>query len=77
MRYQASVRFESALAKLPREHRELFTVAVRGHLIPSVRGSNALSSSINVQFRGLAELRSHCEYLLGESDGSQGVTLDA
>lgn len=33
MRYRTTSGFDSALAKLPREHRRLFVEAVRGHLL--------------------------------------------
>ena len=36
MRYQTAAGFDSALAKLPREHRRLFTDAVRRHLVPAL-----------------------------------------
>lgn len=36
MRYQATAGFDSALAKLPREHRRLFIDSVRGHLVPAL-----------------------------------------
>jgi len=34
--YQTTAGFDTALAKLPREHRRLFADAVRGHLIPAL-----------------------------------------
>lgn len=36
MRYRTTAGFDSALAKLPQEHREPFTEAVRSHLIPAL-----------------------------------------
>ena len=36
MRYQTTAGFDAALAKLPREHRAMFTDAVRTHLIPAL-----------------------------------------
>lgn len=36
MRYQTTASFDLALAKLPGEHRKLFTEAVRGHLMPAL-----------------------------------------
>jgi hypothetical protein len=36
VRYQATAGFDTALAKLPREHRRLFIDTVRGHLIPAL-----------------------------------------
>jgi hypothetical protein len=36
LRYQTTAGFDSALAKLPREHRKLFTEAVRSHLIAAL-----------------------------------------
>jgi hypothetical protein len=36
VRYQATAGFDAALAKLPREHRRLFTDAIRAHLIPAL-----------------------------------------
>lgn len=36
MRYQTTAGFDSALAKLPREHRRMFTEAIRAHLIPAL-----------------------------------------
>ena len=36
MRYRTTAGFDTALAKLPREHRRLFADAVRGHLIPAL-----------------------------------------
>ena len=36
MRYQTTAGFDAALAKLPREHRRMFTEAVRAHLIPAL-----------------------------------------
>ena len=36
MKYQTTAGFDLALAKLPREHRRLFTDAVRAHLIPAL-----------------------------------------
>ena len=36
MRYRTTAGFDTALAKLPREHRRLFADAVRDHLIPAL-----------------------------------------
>lgn len=36
MRYRTPAGFDAALAKMPREHRKLFTDAVRGYLIPAL-----------------------------------------
>jgi hypothetical protein len=36
VRYQTTTGFDSALAKLPRKHRQLFTGAVRSHLLPAL-----------------------------------------
>ena len=36
MKYRTTAGFDAALAKLPREHRKLFTEAVRSHLIPAL-----------------------------------------
>jgi hypothetical protein len=36
VRYQTAAGFDAALSKLPREHRQLYTGAVRGHLIPAL-----------------------------------------
>ena len=36
MKYQTTAGFDLALAKLPREHRRLFTDAVHAHLIPAL-----------------------------------------
>jgi hypothetical protein len=36
VKYRTTAAFDAALAKLPREHRKLFTDAVRGHLIPAL-----------------------------------------
>jgi hypothetical protein len=36
VRYRTTAGFDAALAKLPREHRKLFTDAIRGHLIPAL-----------------------------------------
>lgn len=36
MRYRTTAGFDSALAKLPREHRKLFIDAVRRHLTPAL-----------------------------------------
>ena len=38
MRYQTTAGFDSALAKLPREHRRLFIDAVRGYLLAAIAG---------------------------------------
>jgi len=36
VRYRTTAGFDAALAKLPREHRKMFTEAVRLHLIPAL-----------------------------------------
>jgi len=36
VRYRTTAGFDTALAKLPREHGRLFADAVRGHLIPAL-----------------------------------------
>ena len=36
MKYRTTAGFDAALAKLPREHRKLFTEAVRSHLIAAL-----------------------------------------
>jgi hypothetical protein len=36
VRYRTTAGFDTALAKLPREHRRLFTDAVRSYLIPAL-----------------------------------------
>jgi len=36
LRYRTTSGFDSAFAKLPREHRALFTAAVREHLLPAL-----------------------------------------
>jgi hypothetical protein len=36
VRYRTTAGFDTALAKLPREHRQLFAGAVRDHLIPAL-----------------------------------------
>jgi hypothetical protein len=36
VKYQTTAGFDTALAKLPREHRRLFIDAVRTHLIPAL-----------------------------------------
>jgi hypothetical protein len=36
VRYQTAPGFDSALAKLPHEHRRLFITAIRSHLIPAL-----------------------------------------
>ena len=36
MKHRTTAGFDSALAKLPREHRRLFVDAVRAHLIPAL-----------------------------------------
>jgi hypothetical protein len=38
LRYQTTAGYDGALAKLPREHRQLFIDAVRGYLIPALAG---------------------------------------
>lgn len=36
MKYQTTAGFDLALAKLPREHRQMFTSAVRAYFIPAL-----------------------------------------
>jgi hypothetical protein len=36
VRYQTTASFDAGLAKLPREHRRMFTEAVRAHLVPAL-----------------------------------------
>ena len=36
MKYRTTAGFDSALAKLPRQHRRMFVDAVRAHLIPAL-----------------------------------------
>lgn len=36
MKYQTTAGFDLALAKLPREHRQMFAAVIRSHLIPAL-----------------------------------------